>query len=215
MRLPAAASFASTYETWGTALTAQGWRPSVKLHEEAARQLVAPALVGRVRSSSATFESDGRGAAVWEQFEAGEWNVFLSEFDGALWDAPVRIARNAWRPRVAIDSTRAVIGFQRPGASGRLDYWTVAYEAGVVGVPIRHGDTSRADIPPPEFVLTRGAGGFMVLWGLTELRSSQSTPPDPGGVSRPVHAANPLLLQPLPAGQRALSPAEARRRRQA
>lgn len=202
---------ASAYETWGTALTPQGWRPSVKLRDaatsparftrlgaasavaftgqgqvdvrtylgngqwEAARPLAAPALVGSVRSSSVTFEPDGRGAAVWEQFEAGEWNVFLSEFDGALWDEPVRIARNAWRPRVAIDSSRAVIGFQRPGAPGKLDYWTVAYEAGAVGTPIRHGDTNMVDIPPPEFVLSHGAGGFMVLWGITELRSSQST----------------------------------------
>ncbi|MCE9672098.1 Ig-like domain-containing protein [Myxococcus stipitatus] len=139
----------------------------------AARPLATPERVGSVRDTSVHFLDDGRGVATWEQFDSGAWGLFLAEFDGLSWLEPVRVAPGGNTHRVAMDASgAAVVLYQLPSTtSGKVDIWTVRYEAGVATSPLKLDTVTATN---PNLVLAHGPGGFLAAWGEWEIRSVQS-----------------------------------------
>lgn len=135
-------------------------------------ELVTPALVGSVRDVAVHFESDGHGAAAWEQFDAGAWSLFLAEFDGTVWMEPVRVGPAGTKVRVAVDDNGVVVAYLQPSTQTDLmDIWVVSSEAGVVGAPQLLDSVAATD---PDLALVHGPSGFMAVWGEWEIRGARS-----------------------------------------
>ncbi|WP_248541993.1 Ig-like domain-containing protein [Myxococcus fulvus] len=136
-----------------------------------ARALTAAKPTGAVRESSVDFLADGRGVAVWEQFDAGEWSVFLAEFDGASWKPPVRVARPARKPRVSVHEGRSVVAYQQAATGGKLDVRVVDYEAGQLGTAVLLESVTATQL---HLAMDETGGGFLVAWGIADARTSYS-----------------------------------------
>ncbi|MCP3100258.1 Ig-like domain-containing protein [Myxococcus sp. K15C18031901] len=138
-----------------------------------ARPLVTPERVGSVRNTAVHFLDDGRGVAAWEQFDSGAWGLYVAEFDGQSWLEPVRVAAGGNKHRVAMDASgAAVLTYLLPSStSGKVDVWTVRYEAGVATAPFKLDSVTATD---PDLLLVQGPSGYMAAWGEVEIRAAQS-----------------------------------------
>ncbi len=68
----------------------------------------------------AAFTSAGKGLAVWEQYDGGQWGILAAYFDGTSWGAPFVIEPHGVSPRVATNGTTWVTSWMRTSGGGAL-----------------------------------------------------------------------------------------------
>ncbi|MBK7859007.1 MAG: Ig-like domain-containing protein [Archangiaceae bacterium] len=119
-------------------------------------------LNGAAATPRIAFADDGRGLAVWQQWEAGHPRLFARYWDGAAWvGAPFRVSTlHGQQPVVATNGTRWVIGWVESN-TGALNAWRASWTlAGGVTAPVMES----AGQSVTDVALASTDGTFLLTW---------------------------------------------------